>query len=116
MAKFKFTQSTKTRKNVSKNTVFYVCCFRIPDHLKDNLGAEEIDILERDELMGFYSLPSKGALIEANQKLWRFVDEIHSPVPYKARAGRKVPKLLMLLSTEPHPIPELSEGDIRIEE
>ena len=117
MAKFRMTVSPQSKiTSVTKNTLFYVCCFRIPEALKDSLAANEIDTLERDKLMGFYSLPSLGSCIEVDGKLWRFKDEIHSPVPYKARSGRQVPKLLMILTNEPHPITELSGGDIRIDE
>lgn len=117
MAQFKLTGiPEKNTVSINKKTVFYTCCFRVPQELRDMVSAERLDELERDQLMGFYCKPSIGSTIESDGCFWRVIAEHHSPVPYKSKTNRQVPKLHLEALEGNHSIPEIGSYETRIEE
>lgn len=114
-----FKASVTSHENtviINKKSVFYLCCFRVPEELRDQISVSVLDRLERDQIMGFYDKPSLGSHLFVDDLTWFFAKEVHYPISKGARQGRKVPSLLLQLTDQPDLIPLLDSRIKRIED
>ena len=116
MAKFQLPTIKNTPHTVSRKSIFFLCCFRVPEHLREGFSATDLDGLEQDLLYGFYSRPSIGSYHLINGHRWVLAEEEHAPVRYGAKGKRTVPRLLMWLTDEQSGIRPLEEDGERIVE
>jgi len=96
MPKFALPLKTPKPVTVNRKQVFYLCQFRLPEDCKEHVPYSDTRHLEVDQLMGFYSQPSVGDLVEYFNIDWVISAVIHRPSKRYSRDEKFITRLLII--------------------